>query len=107
MHFKQEERGDRGENVGVIAGLLVCECLCCCRAGGGWLEGSELALSPLSWILTSFFVAVVFLYYIQRYMWVISWLKLVSGWVGGWRGVARRLRDKVSLHAFIELFANR
>lgn len=44
VHFKQK-RGDRGDNVGVIAGLLVCEYLRSCRAGGGLLEGSELAFS--------------------------------------------------------------
>lgn len=50
MHLKQEERGDRGENVGVIAGLFVCEYLCSCRAGGG----SELDFSTVSWLLTFF-----------------------------------------------------
>lgn len=84
MHFKQEERGDRGENVGVIAGLLVCECLCCCRAGGGLLEGSELALSPLSWILTSFFVAVVvFFFVLHSKVHVGHFLAKASEWVAG------------------------
>lgn len=83
--------------MGVIAGLLFVNTSApagpevACWRDQNWT-------SVVSWLLTF-----LFLYHIQRYMWVMCWLKLPLGGAG----IVRRLREEGSLHAFIELFANR